>query len=284
MSITFRAGRIPLDPNAPKPELTPHLCGNAFTAADSIDYYSKVTNWGELGNKFWGDCTCACDGHIAIQQTAYGLGKAQTVTDAETLQAYAAVSGFDINAGPPGKNPTDKGATVQAALEYLRKTGIGGFEIAAYGHIDPRSHDAVKHGVEDFGALSIGINFPKSGMRQFEAGQPLDAVPDDGGIEGGHCVMVAGFDSQFVYIVTWGQLARMTWAFWDKYVEEAWAVISRDWTTVTGLSLEAFGAEFASAFGGANPFAPSVIEELEDEIQKGVRGFFHKLGYRGVHV
>jgi len=277
--MEFRAGRISLDPNAPKPELTPHLAGTDSQISPSVDYYSKVASWGELGNDKWGDCTCASDGHIAMQQTAYGLGKADGVTDAEVLAVYSAVSGFVINDGPPGNNPTDRGATVQAALEYLRKKGVAGFRISAYGHVDPKNHDAVKHAVEDFGALSIGLNLPTSVMSQ---GNQWTVVPGSP-IDGGHCVMVAGYDPQWVYGVSWGQVIRMSWDFWDQYCEESWAVISQDWTTVTGLSLEAFGAEFASAFGGPNPFAPPLIERIEDEVTEGVKGFFHKLSYKGDH-
>lgn len=280
--VTFRAGRLSLDPNAPKPELTPHLCGEGVEVSDSVDYFSHVTNWDALGNLDWGDCTCASDGHIAIQQTAYGLGEAQEVTTAEVLAAYSAISGFDPAAGPPGRNPTDKGATTQAALEYLRKYGIGGFRIAAYGHVDWKDHDAVKHAVEEFGAMSIGVLLPISALSQNGEWTVVPGSP----IDGGHCVMVVGYDARWLYVVSWGQVNRMSWEFLDTYCEEAWAIISEYWTPVTGLSLEAFGSEFAAVFGGGNPFAPSVLEDIEVEgrrVFKGFKAWFHRLGYRGAH-
>jgi hypothetical protein len=81
--MAFRAGRISPDPLAPKVDLTPHL---SAAVDESADYYSRVVNWGMLGNDDWGDCTCASDGHIAIQQTAYGLGSAEAVSTADVLR------------------------------------------------------------------------------------------------------------------------------------------------------------------------------------------------------
>ncbi len=284
---TFRAGRIALDPNAPRPDLTPHLVrgvtAETVNPPVAVNYWSKVSNWGELGNDSWGDCTCACDGHIAMQQTAYGLGKADQVTTDEALLAYKMVGGFNVNAGPPGDNPTDKGATIQAALEYLRKTGIAGFKIAAYGAVDVKDGTAIRHAIEDFGALSIGMNLPSTAESQ---GATWTVVPGATDL-GGHCVMACGYDVNYLYFVSWGQVYRMTWAFWDAYVDEAWAIISQDWTTVTGLSLEAFGAEFASAFRAKNPFAPPLIQRAEQALEDEASGlfkWFHKFGYRGVHV
>lgn len=285
MTVEFRGGR--LGNTGPLLDLTSHLGNPDVQLSDRIDYFSKVVNWGELGNTSWGDCTCASDGHIAIQQTAYGLGRADVVTNADALRAYAAISGFNPGDGPPGSNPTDRGATVLSALEYLRKTGMCGFKIVAHGSLDVKNLPAVKHAVEEFGALSIGIDLPKSAMAQFNAGQPWTVVPGGSPSDGGHCVMVAGFDSAWVYVVTWGMVVPMSWGFWDAYVDEAYAVISELWSSVTGVSLLAFGAEFSAAFGGRNPFAPVVVSEPANYFLlacRDVRSWFHGLfGYKGAH-
>jgi hypothetical protein len=286
MTAVFRGGRIPLDPNAPRPDITRHMVRGAAAetvdAPPAVNYWSKVASWGELGNANWGDCTCAADGHIAMQQTAYGLGRADPVTDAEALAVYSAVSGFDPVAGPPGANPTDRGATIQSALEYLRKRGIAGFKIAAYGSVDVKDGTAIRHAIEDFGALSIGMDLPSTAQPQRGTWTVVPGATS----QGGHCVMACGYDQEYVYFVSWGNVYRMTWAFWDAYVDEAWAVISEDWTSVTGLSLEAFGAEFAVAFGTKNPFAPPLLRRIETDLVDEASGFFkwfHKRGYRGVH-
>ncbi len=285
--MTFVPGRLKLPAGAYRPDITPHLVrgpeAENAAAPRAVNYYSKVKVWGELGNRDWGDCTCACDGHIAQQQTAYGMGRADVITDAEALGVYRAIAGFDIHAGPPGNNKTDRGATIQSALEHLRKRGIGGFKIAAYGSVDVKNHTAVMHAIEEFGALSVGLELPSTAEAQ---GSSWTVNPAGTNL-GGHCVMACGYDGRWVYFISWGQVYRMSWDFWDVYVDEAWAIISEYWTSVTGLTLEAFGAEFAAAFGTRNPFTPSVIKraesELEDEASRAIR-WLHKFGYRGVHV
>jgi len=252
--IVFRAGRKPNDPSKPRLSLDAYLDG---TAPATADYYTGVASWGMLGNDNWGDCTCACDGHITEQQTALGLGAEDVVTTGQALSAYSAISGFDPNAGPPGANPTDQGATVQAAMDYLRKTGMAGFKVAAFAELSVKDMAKIKQAVSEFGCLSIGINLPVSAMDQFNAGQPWTPVAGSP-IDGGHCVQVAGYDANWLYVITWGQVQKMSYAFWTEYVEEAWAPISKDWDSKSGLSLTAFGEEFAALTGQANPFpAPS---------------------------
>lgn len=240
-------GRLPRDPNAPIVDLTKHLKVNATALPASVDWYSKVTDWGMLLNDQLGDCTCAGDGHIAIQQSVYH-GTPVTVTNDEVLQAYEVVGGY-----VPGDPSTDQGATVQAALAYLEKYGLAGFKIAAFGDVDVKDYASVKRAIWEFGAVSLGVNLPESAEEQFAEGEPWNVV-NGSPIEGGHCIIAVGYDADYVYCVTWGAVVPVSWGWWAKYVEEAFAVISEDWVTVSGLSLDAFGAEFAVAFDVPNPF------------------------------
>lgn len=257
--IKFRGGWLPT-PEHLKVPLTPHLTALALPA--KVDNYSGVKYWGMLANDNWGDCTCAAAGHILCQQTALGDKDELRPDDAEAITMYEA-SGFDPNAGPPGENPTDQGWTVQAALDYLRTDGWptrAHWKIAAYGTVDTSNHNAVKQGIYEFGVLDLGMAVPESMMEQFDttAAMPTFTVVKDSPIEGGHSIIAVGYDQDWVYVVTWGKVCRMAWSFWDAYVSEAHASIAKDWVSRTGLSLEAFGAEFAALFGGANPFAASV--------------------------
>lgn len=254
MPIIFRGGLLPQDPNAPRVNLTPHLEQEAPALPESVKYYSKYMFIGMLGNDEWGDCVFAGDGHIVEQQSwADYKGTEDRVTTAEALRAYSVVTGFNPNAGPPGENPTDQGSTVEAGLDYLRKTGMAGFKIAAYGQVDVSNHTAVKRAIYEFGCLSIGMSVPESAMTQFNNGQPWTVVKGSP-IEGGHCVVPCGYDADYVYVFTWGAVQPMAWEFWDTYVSEAHAPISADWASVSNLSLEAFGEEFVAVFGGDNPF------------------------------
>ena len=252
--IKFRPGRIPNDPTKPRLRIDHLLSG---TAPSSVDWYSGVSAWGMLGNDSWSDCVFAGDGHIIDQQTALGWGHETTVSTAQALKGYSVVTGFDPSAGSPGNNPTDNGAQVQDGLNYLRKTGMAGHKIAAFAELTVTDIEKVKLGVAQCGCLSIGFNFPTSAMSQFNAGLPWTVVKG-ARISGGHCVIVVGYDADWLYVVTWGQVQKMGYDFWAKYVDEAWVPVSDDWAgegaTPDGVDLFTLGQEFASLTGDPNPF------------------------------
>lgn len=253
--ITFRKGRLPNDPTKPRLSLDAHLSGAAPGAVDNFTY---VASWGMLGNDLWGDCTFAGDGHVVEQQTALGLGQEKVVTTGQCLDAYSAVTGFDPNAGPSGSNPTDNGATVQSAMEYLLRSGLAGMKVSAFAELAVTNHLNIRQAIYEFGCLSIGINLPVSAMDQFNAGQPWTVVPGSPN-DGGHCVIAVGYDTSWVYVISWGAVTRMSWEFWMTYVEEAWVPISKAWVSKSGLSLTAFGEEYAKLTGKANPFPAPVV-------------------------
>lgn len=259
--MSFKLGRKPNDPSKPRIRLAAHL---RDSAPPPFVNWEGVPQWGMLLNDQVGDCTCAGDGHIAEILSFYGQGTEAAVTDAEVLAAYEAVGGYDPNAGPPGSNPTDQGATVQAALGYLRTSGIAGVKIDAFAEVAASDLAAIKVASAELGPLSAGVNLPAIAQQQFADGQPWDVVPDDGGIEGGHCIVLCGYDQDFLYFCTWGRVQKATYAWWQKYGEEIWAVVSREWVSAQGsdpegVNLASLGAEFAQLTGEPDPFNGSPV-------------------------
>lgn len=258
MNETVRArgllGRIPNDPSKPRLHMRPETF--KATPPASVNFYSSIGGGGMLGNDQYGDCVFAANGHIVEQQTALGQGKEVTVTTAQALAEYSKVTGFN-----PDDPSTDNGAMIQDGLNDLRKSGLNGHKIAAFAQINVTDMNTVKNAVSEFGVVDIGFNVPASAMSQFDAGQPWDVVANDGGIEGGHCVIVCGYDDKYLYVYTWNAVQKMTYAFWNKYVDEAWAPVSQDWVnSSTGLdpdkvNLAELGAQYAALFPGQpNPF------------------------------
>jgi len=260
--ITFRGGRLPNDPS--KPRLYFQMFWNKdFTPPASVDYYG-MPYIGMMGNNEWGDCVFASIGHTTEEQTYYGQGTEYEVSDAAALAAYSAVTGFNPNAGPPGDNPTDNGATVQQGLQYLQTTGFGGNTIAAYAQITASNLTQAQTAVSEFGVVTIGMDVYQSMMTQFNAGQPWDVTNDPGQLLGGHCVDVVGYDATYIYVFTWGAVQKATWAWWNWLVAanggEAWASIGTDWVNAAtgldpaGVNKYAFGAQYAALTGKPNPF------------------------------
>jgi hypothetical protein len=230
-----------------------------------MDWQDNAIRWPMYGNDEWGDCVWAEVGHAINQLTYYATGAEVTPTDQDILTGYSAVTGFDPNAGPPGNNPTDQGTYVQDAMAYWRKTGIAGHKIVAYASLDVANLDEVRQAIALFGSVSIGLQFPDSAMRQFNAGETWDVVKGARN-EGGHCVLAGAYDEDGVGIVTWGAETRMTWRFWTRYVDEAWVALDADGMKAAGVyftgapSFYALGEQFAELTGEANPIpAPGPV-------------------------
>lgn len=260
--VHFVPGRLPPHPEDTHPRLK---LGRFLTAAlptppASVDWHSQIADWPMYGNSDWGDCVEAEIGHHEEVLTRYGSGALVEVTDSDVLNVYSAITGFDPNAGPPGSNPTDQGTNIQDSLGYWRTTGIAGHRIDAFASVKVADVTMieVKTALALFGPLSIGINLPASAMDQFNAGQPWDVVSGSQ-IEGGHCVALVGYDADYLYVVTWGAVQKMTLGFWAAYVEEAWTPLSREWVNSAGVDpqgvdLAALGEQFTELTGQPSPF------------------------------
>lgn len=263
--VQFTPGVRPNDPR--KARLYFRMFRQAGAVAPASADYSGFSPIGMLGNDTAGDCVYACDGHITEQQTALGQGSEVVVTTQEAISAYSDQTGYDPSqTQPDGSNPTDQGDTVQHGLEFMVNTGFSGHKIAAFAQLDATNHEDVKLAIAEFGSVDLGMAFPASAMDQFNAGQPWTVV-SGAQIEGGHCILGVGYDATYIYVVTWGKIQPMTWAFFDAYIAqqgEAWAVISEDWVSKAtgkdpeGIDKHAFGAQFAALTGKPNPFPAPV--------------------------
>ena len=253
MDIKFHPGVRPADPS--RPRLYFKMFAKASVTPPATVDYSGFGPVGMLGNDTVGDCVFAADGHIVEQATFFGQGSEYVVSTEQALAAYSQVTGYN-----PADPNTDQGALVQDGLDYLRKTGFGGHKIAAFAQVDVKNITEVKNAIAEFGSVDIGFNFPDSAMTQFNAGKPWDVVAG-ARIEGGHCVTVVGYTDAYLTVCTWGKSTqKMTYAFWNKYVEEAWALVSQDWWNAAtgkdpeGVDLAALGAQWSALTGQPNPF------------------------------
>ena len=201
-------------------------------------HFSLVADWqGMLGNDKYGCCVWAGGDHehICWNKSASKLVK---FTNKNALADYSACTGFN-----PSNPNTDNGTDMQAAASYRRKTGLidaNGIrhKIGAYVAIDASTKTELKQAIYYFGAAGIGIQFPASAMAQFNNGKAWTVVSGSK-IDCGHYVAAVGYDSRYVYVVTWGKIQKMTWGFYLKYCDEAIAYLSAEMLT-DGKSLDGF--------------------------------------------
>jgi len=250
-----KLGRLkPHDP-ATHPRLRLGNYLTAYPAAPAlVDYISAVNAWPMYGNDTIGDCTVAAAGHMIQAWTRYGQGATVTISEADVIAAYSAVSGY-----VPGRPSTDQGAVMQDVLSYWRKTGIGGHKILGYAEVDLRNAAELKAAMDLFGHVYLGINCPDTALDQFDDGQPWD-VESGAEIEGGHAIDWGYAETGANHeVITWGAVEEMTPAFLAKYGEEAWVVLSQEWINAAGsnpegLNVAALNADFTAMTGQPGPF------------------------------
>ncbi len=115
-------------------------------------------------------------------------------------------------------------------LNYWRQKGIAGHKILGFAALDPRHVEQIKQSVYLFGGTYIGVQLPLSAQDQDTWDVPPSGPIGNGepGSWGGHAVCVVAYNAKGLWVVTWGKLLFMTWAFWQTYCDEAYAVFSTD--------------------------------------------------------
>jgi hypothetical protein len=199
---------------------------------ETVDWTASVQSWGMMRNDSVGDCTCASAGHLIMSWSANAAGTVVIPTDDEVLAAYSAITGYD-----PASGMNDNGAVEVDVLNYWRRTGIAGNQITAFVSVDPQNGQHVRQAIQLFGGIYLGIDMPRSAERQTDDGEPWDltALPFLDPIVGGHAVPALGYDAQYLKVITWGKVQLMSWAFLDRYCEEAYCLLDTAWLSTRGF-------------------------------------------------
>jgi len=188
----------------------------------TLDLGSAVPDWPMYANDRIGDCTCAAAGHMIEAWTAAAGAHAVEVTQRAVLRSFDAVKVVDPATG-------EEGAVVLDVLKYWRRTGIGRHRIGAFARVHVHDHTLARAGAWLFGGLYIGVQLPLTAQRQdvWDWTHRLDG-PAKPGSWGGHAVDLVRYDAKTITFVTWGSLKQMTWAFWDRYCDEVYCLLSPD--------------------------------------------------------
>jgi len=190
-----------------------------------------------------GDCTIAAAAHMIEAWTAAGRGETVEVSESSVLAAFDRVKIVDPSTG-------EEGAVELDVLRDWRKHGVDRHRIAAYARVSTRDHELVRSAAWLFGGLYIGLALPLTAQSQrvwdWTGSLSGDAGP---GSWGGHAVDVVGYDAGVLTAVTWGRLQELTWSFWDRYVDESYCILSRDFLdgdhAPNGFDLEALKDDLA---------------------------------------
>ena len=240
----FKLGRIPSEPDDRDLMFAKYATPTKITVPVEIGHENLIRSWGMLANDRYGCCVFAAAGHEVELWTAEGDAPI-TVTDREVLSDYHDVAGFD-----PADPSTDHGCMIRDSLKHRQQIGTLAYgqrhKIGAYLALDPQDHDAIATALYLFGAVELGVEITRSAQEQFAAGEPWD-LTDDTDILGGHDVPIVARRGGDFEVVTWGAVQKVTPAWFDAFVTEAWAVLSPDILGSDGISPEGFDIETLKA-------------------------------------
>ncbi|HEX4518234.1 MAG TPA: hypothetical protein VH063_01510 [Gaiellaceae bacterium] len=214
----------------------------------ALDLSAAVADWPMYENDRIGDCTTAAAGHMIEAWTAAASGHATEVADRDVVSAFDAVKIVDPATG-------EEGAIELDVLKLWRTAGIGGHLIGAFAAVAIGNRDLVLTGTALFGGLYLGLQLPLRAQEQsvWDWTGRLDG-PDAPGSWGGHAVDVVGYDETGLTVVTWGALQRLTWSFWERYVDEAYCILSADFLqggrSPAGFDLETLQRDLALVTAG----------------------------------
>jgi hypothetical protein len=243
-----KLGRVPSKHDARDLRFAAYRSSSLVDAAPLLRNFTRTPGnaairFDVLGNDRYGCCTCAALGHLEWCASAQ-TGVAAEVTTSIVLAAYDAISEWSQ------ANPTanDNGASCRDALKWFKARGY----IRSYVRLDERDHEELKRAVNVGGAVYAAANLPNAAKTQ-----AVWDVPSDGKLSGafepggwgGHAFSILGYDRDGVWIVTWGQIKRATWAWLTAYCDEAWMAIATKWTagalTPSGFDVERVDADAA---------------------------------------
>jgi hypothetical protein len=186
-------------------------------------------------NDTLGDCTAAALGHLDIDWSFEADGKAVTPSLQAVEDFYARCNDYPDFAHMPA-SAYDNGAVILDVLKRARQEGLGGDKILGFVAVPIARHDLVKVGAYLFGGLDTGVALPLSAQAQTPLGT-WDVVPGpdaQAGSWGGHSVSLHGYATDGVVVCSWGELVHVTWAFWDAYFTEAYAILPGEDATFAG--------------------------------------------------
>jgi hypothetical protein len=177
-----------------------------------------VPTWGMLGNDQYGDC--------GVAGLEHGQMAMASILNLNGFTAPGAQQAVQYYLGYTGGQ--DSGVVLSDFLRYVQgqSQGFYGELVEAYAPVTVQDIPTLQFAISAYGFAYTGISVTQGMEDAFGSGQPWDMSAVQGSSLGGHCIPLVGYDSQYLYAVTWGEVQAIAYPAWHQVAEEAWAVIS----------------------------------------------------------
>jgi hypothetical protein len=230
-------GYIPVGLN----DLTFYCPGHLPKAPAKVDVPTVAsqpdgTPWGMDGNDAYGDCGVAGINHGYMAVDAILNYPEASPSDDDIVQYYLTYTGGE-----------DTGVVLADFLGYVKQQGFFGHAIKAYAPVNVHDVPTLTFAIDAFDFAYTGIVVTQAMQEAYANGQPWTLEDLDSPVDGGHCVPLVGYDSNYLYCITWGKVQPIAYPAWHSMSSEAWAVITGEFAAKNsdgrGINLAALEAD-----------------------------------------
>jgi hypothetical protein len=223
--VSYKLGKLPAQPFHSLGMLDDYLACKPPEPPPSVAVPPGVV-WGMDGNDTYGDCVEAGTDHdIAALKALLSMPADPRPSGPQVVAQYLAET-----------DGQDAGLVISTHLLRWQRSGLFAApdfgpgpanKIGAFASLPLNSPLALHRAIWLYGVAKIGIECPRSAQEQFGAGQPWTVISTSP-IAGGHDIEFVAYDPLYFYAVTWGSIARVTYPFVARYMDEAHAILASE--------------------------------------------------------
>jgi hypothetical protein len=174
-----------------------------------------------FGNDTHGDCVIAGRAHQTLRFEYLEQERVLDIRTADVLREWRRENGG-----------TEAGLVVLDSLKEWRtdgwRVGRARYRIQAFSEVDRTNKLEIRKAIFMQVGVGLGLTLPYDALGLFNAGKIWDVTRGPGGRpdpQGGHYVYCPGYTKRGPVCVTWGRRQPMTWAFFERFCDEAYAIV-----------------------------------------------------------
>jgi hypothetical protein len=232
MPINPKLGKLPAEFDPRTPRLEKYLDMSRLPSPPAMfDYSVNVPAYGMHDNDRLGCCVVAAAANLLQTLDSFALLKPPPVPDDAVETEYSALSGYD-----PKTGANDNGVVMLNAMRRWRLGGLFGRKVLGYCTLRIDREDVFAVGTWLMGGAQIGAALPLAAQQQMAQHQPWDLTVFPWGRYapgswGGHAIYVPLVQPSGPTCITWTAHQEMTWRWVHTYLDEAYVMLTDEWTS-----------------------------------------------------